>query len=93
MKRIGIQVRQIQDFTAPFFSFEVNAWCTWPMKTQVDVQNIIVSNKVTENRGAPHLVREQVHALICEHKIISKHPQNMRLSLIITCMARMEVAF
>ena len=63
------------------------------MKTQVDFQNITVGDKVTENKGALHLVREQVHALICEHKINSKHPRNMRLSLTITCMARMEMPF
>ena len=48
----------------------VNYHKTESIKTQIDdlvVQSIIVSDKVTENRGA----------LIFGHIIISKHPQNM----------------
>ena len=66
------------------------------IKTQVDdrvVSSIIVSDKVTAKRGAlsfrkqVHALsfRKQVHALIIEHKIISKHPQNMRFSLLSAC--------
>ena len=44
----------------------------------------IVSGKVTDNRGALSF-RKQVHALIFKHKIISKHPQNMRFSRINAC--------
>ena len=57
------------------------------LKTQADdrvVSSIIGSDKVTENGGALSF-RKQVHEFIFEHKIISKHPLNMRASLIGAC--------
>ena len=58
-----------------------------PIRTKVVdrvVSDIIVNDKFNANRGALSL-RKQVHALIFEHKIISKYLQNMRFSLISAC--------
>ena len=52
--------------------------------TELFKVSCIVSDKVTENGGALSF-RKKVHAFIFEHKIILKHPQNMRFSLISAC--------